>query len=308
MDITGTNTRVDRRSFLRVTALAGGGIMLGGYFKLGEALGGAAATTAGDGTLNAYIRLMPDGIVTIVAKNPEIGQGVKTMLPMLIAEELDVDWKNVRTEQASLDTTKYQPGQSAGGSTATPSNWMPMRQVGAAGRAMLVTAAAQTWNVPESELETSLGVVYHRASNRKLSYGELVDKAAAVPAPDLATVKLKDPKDFKIIGTRVTGGYVKCPVFAGKVVSANVDEMKTLPGIKHAFTVEGGTQGGLMGLMPGVAIVGDNWWMIQQARQKLKVTWDEGATASQSSDGFAAKATELAKQPPARNVRKDGDV
>ena len=147
-----TTLRVDRRQFLRVTALAGGGIMLGGYFKLGEALGGAAATTAGDGTLNAYIRLMPDGIVTIVAKNPEIGQGVKTMLPMLIAEELDVDWKNVRTEQASLDTTKYQPGQSAGGSTATPSNWMPMRQVGAAGRAMLITAAAETWNVPASEL------------------------------------------------------------------------------------------------------------------------------------------------------------
>jgi isoquinoline 1-oxidoreductase beta subunit len=333
MDITGTNTRVDRRSFLRVTALAGGGIMLRGYFKLGEALGGTTATAAGDGTLNAYIRLMPDGIVTIVAKNPEIGQGVKTMLPMLIAEELDVDWKNVRTEQASLDTTKYQPGQSAGGSTATPSNWMPMRQVGAAGRAMLITAAAETWNVPASELETASGVVYHRASNRKLSYGELVDKAAALPAPDLASVKLKDPKDFKIIGTRVTGvdvkdivrgkpmfgidvtvpgmlyaSYVKCPVFAGKVVSANVDEMKTLPGIKHAFTVDGGTQGGLMGLMPGVAIVGDNWWLIQQARQKLKVTWDEGATASQSSDGFATKAAELAKQPPARNVRKDGDV
>src|SRR5215471_11740962 len=141
-----TNTRVDRRSFLRITALAGGGIMLGSYFKFGEALASGTATAAADGTLNAYIRLMPDGIVTIVAKNPEIGQGVKTMLPMLIAEELDVDWKNVRTEQASLDTTKYQPGQSAGGSTATPSNWMPMRQVGAAGRAMLVTAAAQTWN------------------------------------------------------------------------------------------------------------------------------------------------------------------
>jgi isoquinoline 1-oxidoreductase subunit beta len=329
-----TNMRVDRRSFLRVTALAGGGIMLGGYLKFGEAAEAFAATpgVAGDGALNAFVRIMPDGIVTIVAKNPEIGQGVKTMLPMLIAEELDVDWKNVRTEQASLDTTKFQ-GQSAGGSTATPTNWMPMRQVGAAARAMLVTAAAQTWSVPESELETSAGVVHHRASNRKLAYGELVDKAATVPAPDLATVKLKDPKDFKIIGTRVTGvdvkdivrgkpmfgidvtlpgmlyaSYVKCPVFAGKVVSANVDEIKTEPGVKHAFVVEGGTQGGLMGLMPGVAIVGDNWWMIQQARRKLKVTWDEGTTASQSSDGFAAKAAELAKQPPARNVRKDGDV
>ncbi len=331
-----TNTRVDRRSFLRVTALAGGGIMLGSYLRFGETAEAFAATTgsgAAEFAPNAYIRLMPDGIVTIVAKNPEIGQGVKTMLPMLIADELDVDWKNVRIEQAMLDTTKYQPGQSAGGSTATPSNWMPMRQVGAAARMMLVTAAAQTWNVPESELETASGVVHHKASNRTISYGELVDKASTIPAPDLATVKLKDPKDFKIIGTRVTGvdvkdivrgkpmfgidvsvpgmlyaSYVKCPVFAGKVVSANVDEIKALPGIKHVFTVEGGTQGGLMGLMPGVAIVGDNWWMIQQARTKLKVVWDEGATASQSSAGFATKAAELAKAPPARNVRKDGDV
>jgi isoquinoline 1-oxidoreductase subunit beta len=329
-----TNTRVDRRSFLRVTALAGGGIMLGTYLKFGDAADAIAATTSGaaDGVLNAFIRITPDGIVTIVAKNPEIGQGVKTMLPMLIAEELDVDWKNVRIEQASLDTTKFQQ-QSAGGSTATPTNWMPMRQVGAAARAMLVGAAAQTLSVPESELETSAGVVIHKSSNRRLTYGQLVDKASTMTAPDLATVKLKDPKDFKIIGTRVTGvdvkdivrgkpmfgidvtlpgmlyaSYVKCPVFAGKVVSANVDEIKTQPGVKHAFVVEGGTQGGLMGLMPGVAIVGDNWWMVQQARTKLKVTWDEGATASQSSDGFAAKAAELAKQPPARNVRKDGDV
>ena len=185
---------------------------------------------------------------------------------------------------------------------------------------MLVTAAAQTWNVPESELETASGVVHHRSSNRKLAYGELIEKASTIPAPDLATVKLKDPKDFKIIGTRVTGvdvrdivrgkpmfgidvslpgmlyaSYVKCPVFAGKVVSANLDEVKALPGVKYAFAVEGGTQGGLMGLMPGVAIVGDNWWLIQQARTKLKVVWDEGTTASQSSDGFATKAAELAK-------------
>src|SRR5262249_2455649 len=279
-----TNTRVDRRSFLRVSALAGGGLMLGSYLKFGDTAEAFAATTgtgAADGVINTYVRITPDNIVTIIAKNPEIGQGVKTMLPMLIAEELDVEWKNVRTEQASLDTTKYQPGQSAGGSTATPSNWLPMRQVGAAARAMLVTAAAQTLSVPEAELETSAGSVIHRRSNRKLSYGELADKAASVPAPDLASVKLKDPKDFKIIGTRVTGvdvkdivrgkpmfgidvslpgmlyaSYVKCPVFAGKVVSANVDEIKTQPGVKNAFVVEGGTQGGLMGLMPGVAIVG----------------------------------------------------
>jgi len=331
---TTLNSTVDRRSFLRVTALAGGGILLGAYVKLGETAEAFALTpseAAAETALGNFIRITPDGIVTIIAKNPEIGQGVKTMLPMIIADELDVAWKNVRIEQAPLDTTKFQ-GQSAGGSTATPTNWMPMRQVGAAGRAMLVTAAAQTFNVPESELETSEGVVLHRKSGRKAAYGELVEKAATLPAPDLATVKLKDPKDFKIIGTRVTGvdvrnivtgkpmfgidvtmpgmlyaSYVKCPVFAGKATSANLDEMKAQPGVKHAFIVDQGEQGGLMGLLSGVALVGDNWWLIQQARKKLVVQWDEGPTASQSSDSFASQAQALSKQPAQQNLRKDGD-
>ena len=324
---------VDRRSFLRVTAIAGGGVLLGSYVRvLGATEALASTTSAGEFVPNAFIRLTPDGIVTIIAKNPEIGQGVKTMLPMLIADEMDVEWKNVRIEQGMFDPSKFQ-AQSAGGSTATPTNWMPMRQVGAAARAMLVTAAAQTLNVPESELETSAGVVHHRPSNRSVPYVKLIDKAATLPAPDLATVKLKDPKDFKIIGTRVTGvdvrdivrgkpmfgidvtlpgmlyaSYVKCPVFAGKVVSANIDAIKSEPGIKHVFVIEGGTQGGLMGLMPGVAVVGDNWWLVQQARRKLRVTWDEGETASQSTTGFAAQAAQLSKQAPQRNIRKDGDV
>ena len=328
---TTMNPSVDRRSFLRVTALAGGGILFGAYLKLGNAAEAFAGTASAVDALGNFIRITPDGIVTIIAKNPEIGQGVKTMLPMIIADELDVAWKNVRVEQAMLDTNKFQ-GQSAGGSTATPTNWMPMRQVGAAARAMLVTAAAQTLNVPESELETSEGVVIHRASGKRATYGELIAKASSLTPPDLATVKLKDPKDFKIIGTRVTGvdvrnivtgkpmfgidvtmpgmlyaSYVKCPVFAGKALSANLDEMKTQPGVKHAFILDQGSQGGLMGLLSGVALVGDNWWLIQQARKKLVVQWNEGETASQSSEGFAAKAVELSKQPPQQNLRKDGD-
>src|SRR3954470_24196037 len=181
------NPQVDRRAFLRVTALAGGGLMFGSFLKFGETaeafaagVGGAAGETA----LGNYIRITPDGIVTIIAKNPEIGQGVKTMIPMLIAEELDVDWKNVRIEQGMLDTTKYQ-AQSAGGSTATPTNWLPQRRVGAAARAMLVAAAAQTWNVPETELETASGVVKHKPSGRTLPYGQLLEKAATITPPAL---------------------------------------------------------------------------------------------------------------------------
>jgi isoquinoline 1-oxidoreductase beta subunit len=258
---------------------------------------------------------------------------MKTSLPMIIADELDVDWKTVRVEQGDFDSVKFTPAQGAGGSTATPTNWMPMRQVGAAARAMLVAAAAETLNVPASELETSAGVVIHRASNRRLSYGELASKAATLVPPDVSTLKLKDPKDFKIIGTRVAGvdvpalvrgkpmfgidvtlpgmlyaAYVKCPVFAGKAKSANLDEVKAQPGVKHAFIVDQGAHGGLMGLLSGVAIVGDNWWLVQQARKKLNVDWDEGPTATQSSESFAAQAAELAKQPPQQSLHKDGDV
>lgn len=322
---------VTRRDFLRVTALAGGGIMLASYTDPLEAIERLGYTPSlADATLSAYVRITPDGIVTIIAKNPEVGQGIQTMLPMLIAEELDVEWANVRVEQADLDPTRY-PAQTAGGSTATPTNWLPMRRVGAAGRAMLMAAAAKEWNVPVAELETDKGVVHHRASNRNATYGALATAAATMPAPDLATIPLKDPTQFKIVGTRtktvnieniLTGKpifgidvtvpgmkyatFFKCPVYAGKVKTANLDAIKAMPGITHAFIVDGGTD--LNGLLGGVAIVGNSWWLVQQARRKLIVTWDEGATATQSSAGFAAKAAELSLLPPQRSLRKDGDA
>ena len=325
---------VSRRAFLVASAAAGGGLLLD--FTLptvaDAASAKAGANAAGSAqVLNAYVNIAPDGACTIFAKNPEIGQGIKTMLPMLIADELDADWSKVRVEQGKLDTVNYQPRQFAGGSTATPMNWLPMRRVGAAARAMLVTAAAQTWNVPESEIQTSAGTVIHRASNRRLGYGELTEKAAAVAAPNLETVKLKEPKDFTIIGkgvpgvdnrTIVTGKplygidvklpgmlyavFAKSPVFAAKVKSANLDEIKQQPGVKHAFVVEGGTQ--LAGLLAGVAIVADTWWAAQSARTKLQVTWDDHPTAAQSSTTIARQSAELSKRPPQRSLRKDGDV
>lgn len=285
---------------------------------------------------SSFISIAANGLVTITSKNPETGQNSKNMLPMLIAEELDVEWKNVKVVHADLDA-KY-GGQFSGGSTATPSNWGPMRQVGGAARQMLMAAAAQTWGVPEAECSTSAGRVLHKASNRSLGYGELATKAASLPVPDLAKVQLKDPKDYRIIGKPmgsvdnkdiVTGKpiygidvtvpgmlyavFQKCPVYGGKAVSANLDAIKAMKGVKHAFIVEGQPiTGNFMtsdpGLEPGIAIVADSYWAAASAREKLQVKWDEGKWATADSAEMAKKATELSKQEPMRTLRKDGDV
>ncbi len=353
---------IDRRSFLRVTALSGGGVAFG-LTALAQApapgrgpapgappAGGRGGGGGGFGPGPApqvvnYIKVAPDGSVTIMAKNPEVGQGIRTMLPMLIAEELDVDWKDVKIVQTDVDASKY-AGQIAGGSTATPTNWEPMRQVGAAARAMFITAAAQNWNVQEAELTTGSGKVYHKASNRSVGYGELASKVATLTqVADLKTLKLKDPADYKIIGKPIVNSdikaiitgkplftidmkvpgmlyavYQKGPTFGAKVKSWNEDEIKKLPGVKDAFVITRDvadtpflgngiadkTNGG--DLEEGIAIVGVHWWAAQSARKKLQVTWDESSRATHSSVAYAEKAKELAAAKPQATTRKDGDV
>ncbi len=322
-------TTVNRRQFLQVSALAGGGVLLAATIDPFGRLDAFTGDATADFAPNAFIRMTPDGLVTIVAKNPEIGQGVRTMLPMLIAEELDVDWKNVRIEQGDLDTENFS-AQFAGGSTATPTNWLPMRRVGAAGRAMMIAAAARQWSVPASECTTEPGEVVHGGSNRRVRYAELLSVAAGMTPPDLESVALKNPGDFRIIGKGIGNVdaqaivmgkplfgidvtvpgmlyavYEKCPVFGGTVGTANIDEVRAMPGVRHVVVIEGTDQ--LSGLLPGVAVVADSWWNAKSARDKLRITWNEGGTAAQSTPEFARKAAELAGAQPERTLRLDGD-
>jgi isoquinoline 1-oxidoreductase beta subunit len=323
---------LDRRSFLKYTAIGGGGLVLGLYFKSSGRLFGSEIAKPAAGTAfkpNAFIRIAPDGVVTLVSKQPEIGQGIKTSLPMIIAEELEVNWKDVVIVQGDLDAAYG--SQSAGGSRSTPNNYNEFHRLGATARTMLVDAAAQTWGVPAGECNAADSAVHHRSSGRTLKFGELVAKASTLPVPDASAVKLKDSKDFKILGTRISGVdnpkivtgqplfgidtklpgmlyavYEKCPVFGGKVVNANIDQIKTLPGVKDAFVIEGTAN--LSGLLPGVAIVADSTWAAFTARKQLRVTWDEGKFANDNWDAFTAKAAELAKRPGETTLKKSGDV
>jgi isoquinoline 1-oxidoreductase beta subunit len=347
-------TQLDRRSFIKVSALAGGGILIGLYVPetIAQQRGAPPAPTPVNPS--TYIKVHTDNTFTIVGKNPETGQGIRNALPMLIADEFDVDWKQVKVGAADLDP-KYgrdagapTVGQIEGGSTAIPQNYTPMRNVGAAGRAMMLAVAAQTWNVPESELTTGSGIVTHATSRRTATYASLAEKALSMPPMAVTSIKLKDPKDFKIIGKPLPGVdnfaivtgkpsfsidvepspdmlhavFEKCPVFGGKAVGANLDEIKKLPGVKHAFIVDAPAPpapGGPPGPPPpswasGVAIVADNWWLAQNARKSLKVQWDQGPVATQSSAGYATQAKELSAkrtQTPAGGTprsAKDGDA
>jgi len=329
--------KMNRRFFLRASATAAGGMMLGIYPKgelNAQGFGGQEPLSPKD-----FITIATDGTATIVAKNQELGQGALNLLPMLIAEELGVDWKAVHIVRSGVGP-QY-GGQITGGSSATPGNWEPMRRLGAAARQMLITAASQNWSVPAEECTTASGVVHHQASNRTLGYGALAAKAASLPAPAFASIKLKDPKDYKIIGKTTLGAenkqiatgkplfaidvtvpgmlyavFEKTPVLGGKVVSANLDAIKAIKGVKHAFVIEGIPATNPYpnylfegpGFEAGVAIVADSWWTAQSARRKLEVKWDLGKWASQDSAANVKKADELGSAPSAHTQRKEGDA
>lgn len=317
-----------RRNFLRSSAV-GGAFMLGMSAE-GALAAAARAATAPDFTPNAFIRIGRDGRVTLISKQPEIGQGIKTSLPMVIAEQLDVAWKDVRIVQGDLDTALYGP-QGAGGSTSTPTNYENFHRLGATARAMLVQAAAGAWGVPAAQCATEGGAVLHLPTKRRLGYGALVEAAARLPLPDATSVVLKDPASYKLLGTRIGGVdnaaivsgkplfgidvrlpgmlyavYAKCPVFGGKPLQANLDAIKAMPGVKDAFIVEGTSN--LNGLRPGVAIVATSTWAALRARRELQVVWDEGEGAGHSWADFTAQAQAASKRAGAATVRKDGDV
>lgn len=325
---------VSRRGWIGGVALVGGSLAVGWALtrRSGEAPTATRASIDASGRFHpdALVRLDPDGAVTIVSKVPEIGQGVKTALPMLIAEELDVDWGRVRVEQADL-ADRF-GNQLANASMSVPRNYSAMRRIGACTRAMLVQAAADLWSVGADECSTDRGAVRHRASGRSVPYGELLARAAALPMPDPKSVPLKAASSFRLVGTRVPGVdargivvgaalfgsdvrlpgmlhavYVRCPVFGGQVRGANLDEVRRMPRVRDAFVVEGG-KSGLLGLMPGVAIVAESTWAAISARRRLEVSWVEPALPRPSWPDVARQARDLAARSGAAELRRQGDV
>lgn len=318
---------LSRRGFLKVGALAGGGLML--EAAIPAQLFGASLPAATGAKLTTYVSIAPDGLITIISKNPEIGQGISTALPMLIVEELDAEWDKVKVVQADGNQALY-GNQMAGGSTSTPMNYTPMRQTGAAARDMLLRAAAADWGVPVAELTTAKAVITHTASGRSAPYGQFAEKAATLPAPDVAQLKLKDPKAFTLVGTsakskfapRIVKGepiygldtrlpgmlfayYHRSPVIGAKLKNADLSDVLKRPGVKHAFTVSG--NGAVTELVDGIAIVATHWWLAYDARNALKAEWDDSYGAGHSTEAYAAKAAELLPLAPATVIRKEGD-
>ncbi|PYO51082.1 MAG: hypothetical protein DMD84_14155 [Candidatus Rokuibacteriota bacterium] len=315
--------KLTRRALLKGSAVLGAGLVIGFRLPL-DAAAQPAQTTPGVFAPNQWLRIDRDGIVTITNSVPEMGQGAMTATPMIIADELDADWSKIRTEQAPANPKLYANpvtgNQSYGGSRGVRDHLEMWRKAGAAARQMLKQAAAQEWNVPESEVETEPGVVIHRPSGRRLMYGQLVDKASQLPVPQNPTLKTKD--QFRYIGkegiarldipvktdgraiygmdVKVPGMLIasieRCPVFGGTVQSLDATAAKAVPGIKHVVQVSN-----------GVAVVASSFWSALQGRRALKITWDEGAMAALTSAQISKQYETMSKQP-GQVARNEGNA
>jgi isoquinoline 1-oxidoreductase beta subunit len=322
------SSALDRRSVIKASLAAGGAALLFDA-KIAVAATGKPGSEAS--VLTAFVRINPDNTVTIGAKNPEVGQGIRMTLPMLIAEELDVDWTQVQIEQTLVNEKVYGQ-QAAVGSTAVPTNFMPARQAGAAARAMLVAAAAARWGVDVASLTTAGGKVMG-PGGKSATYAALAADAAKQTPPDLKTVKLKDPKTFKIIGQGKGKGHVDtpkiargepifsidtdvpgmvyaaveiCPAFGGTLASFNADKVKAMPGIIAVIAVNSGNNPG--NANDTVAIVATSWWLANKARSALEITWAKTEQEKVNSAGLAAFAQDAFTKAPATSIAKKGDI
>jgi isoquinoline 1-oxidoreductase beta subunit len=314
---------IDRRLVLKTALLTGGGLV----FNISVPVAAAAST----GTrLNAFISIASDNRVTIGGSYPEIGQGARTMLPMLIAEELDLDWAQVEAVPTLADEKAFGQ-QITGGSETTPTTWLPMRKVGAAARQQLVMAAAASWGVDAASLTTAAGHVSHAASGRRLPYAALAKTAASLPPPADAQIILKKPTDFRIIGTSRTGvdtpaiiagkplfgidsslpgmayaAIEMCPAFGGTIAKADLAKARDLPGVRHVLTLNTGIKPD--GADDAVAIVADSWWTANKARELLQITWDDAAQRRHSTAGYAEAAAKLLGTQPEKDLLRTGDA
>jgi isoquinoline 1-oxidoreductase subunit beta len=311
---------MNRRTFLRATVTASGGFLL--TFSADDLTAAGAEFRP-----NGYVRIDANGTVTLWAKNPDMGQGIKTGLAMMIAEELDADWARVRVEQADLNRAWY-GGQGAGGSDGTPSDGPLGQRAGAVARAMLISAAATRWGVAPSECETSNSVVHHRPTNRSFGYGALAAAAAALPVPKQAP--LKDPSRYTIIGRPTKGVDTpkivrgqpiygldvrvpnmlfavieKCPVHGGRPSTVESRAAMAIPGVKRIVTIDGAENP--THLRPGVAVIATSTWAAMKGREALRVTWDEGKGAAESSATLHGQFEQLARTP-GKVLADRGDV
>ncbi len=319
--MTASPTSISRRSFLKTSSIAGGGLMISfGWIPIVAEK--RTASISGDNGLtviNGYLKIAANGVVTIMSPNPEGGQNVKTSMPMIVAEELDVDWKDVIVEQANLDT-KFYSRQFIGGSQAIRQSWKTLRTAGASARQMLCTAAAQSWQVPVGEITTEKGVIHHKGSGKSASYGAMASAAAGIELPK--EVKLKERKDFGIIGTSrknvdglkiVTGQalygmdtrregmliamILHPPAFGMKLKSLNDASVKTMPGIKEVFVVKSMNDDyerqffDTCTFPEVVAIVGNTTWEVMNAKKALKVEWEPFADYTIKRNAFGQKQT-----------------